>query len=90
LCTIAEGQEYRRKLTDFQTSAMIKVAATPADVRKRKILDSVNGMQFAQDQYAQHFGISVDTQMAKITGEHMFSKLILSLKRLSVKLQKPK
>ncbi|XP_046448978.1 protein argonaute-2-like isoform X2 [Daphnia pulex] len=68
LCSIAEGQEYRRKLTDFQTSAMIKVAATPADVRKRKILDSVNGMQFAQDQYAQHFGISVDTQMAKIQG----------------------
>jgi hypothetical protein len=47
---------------------MIKVAATAADVRKQKILDSVHGMQFAQDQYAQHFGISVDTQMAKIQG----------------------
>ncbi|XP_046635455.1 protein argonaute-2-like isoform X1 [Daphnia pulicaria] len=68
LCSIAEGQEYRRKLTDFQKSAMIKVAATAADVRKQKILDSVHGMQFAQDQYAQHFGISVDTQMAKIQG----------------------
>lgn len=47
---------------------MIKVAATPADVRKKKILDSVHGMQFGQDQYAQHFGISVDTQMTKIQG----------------------
>jgi eukaryotic translation initiation factor 2C len=72
LCSIAEGQEYRRKLTDFQTSAMIKVAATAADVRKQKILDSVHGMQFAQDQYAQHFGISVDTQMAKIQGTCVF------------------
>uniref|UniRef100_A0A0P5QUR0 Argonaute-2 n=1 Tax=Daphnia magna TaxID=35525 RepID=A0A0P5QUR0_9CRUS len=68
LCLIAEGQEYRRKLTDFQTSAMIKVAATPADVRKKKILDSVRSMEFDRDQYAQHFGISVDSQMAKIQG----------------------
>jgi hypothetical protein len=36
------------------------------------ILDSVHGMQFAQDQYAQHFGISVDTQMAKIQGTCVF------------------
>ncbi|XP_059352742.1 protein argonaute-2-like [Daphnia carinata] len=68
LCSIAEGQEYRRKLSDFQTSAMIKVAATPADVRKQKILDSVRSMQFDRDPYAQNFGISVDSQMAKIQG----------------------
>ncbi len=70
---IAEGQEYRRKLSDLQTSAMIKVAATPADVRKRKILESVRGMQFDKDLYAQHFGISVDSQMTKIQGQHLFS-----------------
>ncbi len=68
LCTFPSGQEYRRKLTDMQTSAMIKVAATPADIRKKKILDSVRDMQFATDSYTQNFGISVDCQMAKITG----------------------
>jgi hypothetical protein len=52
---------------------MIKVAATPADVRKRKILESVRGMQYDQDLYAQHFGISVDSQMTKIQGHHLFS-----------------
>jgi hypothetical protein len=52
---------------------MIKVAATPADVRKRKILESVGGMQYDKDLYAQHFGISVDSQMTKIQGQHFFS-----------------
>jgi hypothetical protein len=47
---------------------MIKVAATPADVRKRKILESVRAMQFDKDSYAQQFGISVDSQMIKIQG----------------------
>lgn len=68
LCSIAEGQEYRRKLTDFQTSAMIKVAATPADVRKQKILNAVKDMDFGKDEYSRQFGISVDTQMARING----------------------
>ena len=68
MCSIAAGQEYRRKLTDFQTSAMIKVAATPADVRKRKIIQAVQDMNFAADSYAQHFGISVDTKMAQVKG----------------------
>lgn len=47
---------------------MIKVAATPANVRKQKILDAVRDMQFSSDLYNQNFGISVDTQMAKIKG----------------------
>ena len=68
MCSIAAGQEYRRKLTDIQTSNMIKVAATPADVRKRKIIQAVQDMNFAADPYAQHFGISVDTKMAQVKG----------------------
>jgi hypothetical protein len=32
-------------------------------------------MQFGQDECAQHFGISVDTQMAKIQDIHVFLKL---------------
>lgn len=49
---------------------MIKVAATPADVRRKKILDAVAGMQFQKDQYSQNLGISVDSQMAKVMGKH--------------------
>jgi len=68
LCSIVEGQQYRSKLSETQLSALIKATATPADVHKKKILDCVRGMYFGQDQYAQRFGISVDTQMAKIQG----------------------
>jgi len=68
ICFIAEGQEYRRKLSDIQTSNLIKVAATPADVRKRKILDAVKDMKFATDAHCRNFGISVDSNMVQITG----------------------
>lgn len=51
---------------------MIKVAATPADVRKKKILDAVRDMQFGSDAYSQNFGISVDSQMAKIKGMYIY------------------
>ena len=53
LCTISPGQEYRRKLSDFQTPKMVKEAASSADVRKKKILDAVNrpNMKFATDHY---------------------------------------
>ena len=70
MCSIAAGQEYRRKLTDIQTSNMIKVAATPADVRKKKILQAVQDMNFAADPFAQHFGISVDSKMAQVKGNN--------------------
>ena len=51
---------------------MITVAVTRADVRKKKILDAVNQMKFADDPYAGEFGISVDSQMAKIEGKTRF------------------
>ena len=71
LCAFAEAQEYGWKLSDFQTSTLIKVAATPAYVRKRKILKSVRDMKLDKNVYAQHFGISVDSQMTKIQGQHL-------------------
>lgn len=49
---------------------MIKVAATPADVRKKKILQAIQDMNFAADPYAQHFGISVDSKMAQVKGKN--------------------
>jgi len=68
ICSIAAGQEYRRKLNDIQMSNMIKVAATPADLRKQKILNSVKDMKFSQDSYAKSFGISVDSNMTEVVG----------------------
>lgn len=72
MCSIPPGQEYRRKLNDIQTSNMIKVAATPADVRKAKILEAVRDMNFNNDAYAQKFGISVDNKMVQFEGDNSY------------------
>lgn len=50
---------------------MIKVAATPADVRKQKILDAVADMNFAKDEYCQKFGITIDSKMTLLTGSNL-------------------
>ena len=73
MCSIPAGQEYRRKLTDIQTSNMIKVAATPADIRRKKILEAVRDMNFNNDAYAEKFGISVDDKMVQFEGQFLFS-----------------
>lgn len=46
-----------------------EVAVTPVDVCKEKILDVVENMEFADDPYAKKFGITVDSQTAKIQGK---------------------
>ncbi|KAG8228781.1 hypothetical protein J437_LFUL006659, partial [Ladona fulva] len=38
LCTVAPGQVVMRKLTEMQTRNMVREAATPAPVRKEKIM----------------------------------------------------
>ena len=58
---------------------MIKVAATPADVRKKKILQSVQDMNFGADTYAQSFGISVDSKMAQVKGIVLLNKNVWGL-----------
>ena len=68
ICTIEEGQEYRRKLSDLQTSGMIKVAANPPHVRRSRIEEANRNMQFDNDQCAKSFGISIDSKMAQIKG----------------------
>ncbi|XP_070151437.1 protein argonaute-2-like isoform X3 [Polyergus mexicanus] len=40
LCTIVPGQSINRKLDEEQTSSMIKYAATPAPIRKRRVEDA--------------------------------------------------
>ena len=68
LCSIAPGQEYRRKLNEMQTTNMIRAAVTTADVRKKKIEDAMKDMNFNNDHYAKNFGISVDNKMVQLDG----------------------
>lgn len=50
---------------------MCRVAATTADVRKQKILESLDRMHFDDDPYAEMIGISVDSKMILIQGQHL-------------------
>jgi hypothetical protein len=59
---------------------MIKVAATPADVRKTKILQAVKDTNFGADPYGQSFGISVDSKMAEIEGTAFVALLIRNIR----------
>jgi len=47
---------------------MIKVSATPAQIRKKKILDAVKDMNFDKDSYTQKFGILVDNKTVQFEG----------------------
>ena len=68
ICTLEEGQEYRHKLSDIQTSKMIKVAATPAAERRKKIEAAVKDMNLNSDKTAQAFGVSIDSCMTQVKG----------------------
>ena len=67
LCSIVAGQEYK-KLSDKQTANMIKEAATPANLRKKKIVEAVREMNLAEEPYAANFGITMNNKMAQFDG----------------------
>ncbi|KAK4880345.1 hypothetical protein RN001_008491 [Aquatica leii] len=65
-CTIVEGQVIKRTMTSEQISAMIRVAATSTIDRKLKIMDGIRAANFARDDSAREFGISVNENFAQI------------------------
>ena len=68
VCTIVGGQRCVKKLTDIQTSNMIRHTAKPANERKRLINDAVRGADFEGDSVIQEFKIGVDTRMMEVQG----------------------
>ena len=66
VCEIMPGQRCMKKLTDTQTTRMIRETAKPASQRERTINDTVRRAQFNKDKVAGSFGISVDTKMVEI------------------------
>ena len=47
---------------------MIKEAATPANLRKKKIVEAVREMNLAEEPYAANFGITMNNKMAQFDG----------------------
>jgi eukaryotic translation initiation factor 2C len=68
VCCIVGGQRCIKKLTDMQTSTMIKATARSAPDREREINNLVRKADFNNDPYLQTFGISVSNQMTEVQG----------------------
>ncbi|XP_012943067.1 protein argonaute-2 isoform X3 [Aplysia californica] len=68
VCNIVGGQRCIKKLTDMQTSTMIKATARSAPDREKEINNLIRKANFNADPYLQTFGISINTQMMDVQG----------------------
>ncbi|KAK9870485.1 hypothetical protein WA026_008044 [Henosepilachna vigintioctopunctata] len=66
LCTLLPGQAVNRKMTEGQTSAMIRRAATSTTVRKEKILNSLQQTNHNSDLCIKEFGFTIGSAFEKI------------------------
>ncbi|XP_039253846.2 protein argonaute-2-like [Styela clava] len=68
VCNIVAGQRCIKKLTDIQTSTMIKATARSAPDRENEIANLVKKAQFNRDPYVKEFGIQVIDEMTEVRG----------------------
>jgi eukaryotic translation initiation factor 2C len=68
VCEIVSGQRCIKKLTDTQTSTMIKATARSAPEREREISNLVRRAEFTNDPFAHEFGISITSNMTEVKG----------------------
>ncbi|KAI6226677.1 Protein argonaute-2 [Aphelenchoides besseyi] len=77
VCEIVSGQRCIKKLTDVQTSTMIKATARSAPEREREIASLVRRAEFTNDPYAQEFGISISSNMTEVKGRILTAPKLL-------------
>ncbi|XP_059158958.1 protein argonaute-2-like isoform X8 [Physella acuta] len=68
VCNIVGGQRCIKKLTDMQTSTMIKATARSAPDREKEINNLVTKADFNNDVYLKTFGICVNYDMTELKG----------------------
>lgn len=68
VCHIVAGQRCIKKLTDMQTSTMIKATARSAPDREREINNLVKRADFNNDSYVQEFGLTISNSMMEVRG----------------------
>ncbi|XP_049838936.1 protein argonaute-2-like [Schistocerca gregaria] len=67
LCTILPGQVTFRKMTEQQTSTMIRYAATSTGDRMQKINTAIHQANFNKDNGIQEFGIVISDQFESVS-----------------------
>lgn len=68
VCNIVAGQRCIKKLTDMQTSTMIKATARSAPDREREINNLVRKADFNNDPFVREFGLSISNIMMEVRG----------------------
>ncbi|EEB20479.1 eukaryotic translation initiation factor 2C, putative [Pediculus humanus corporis] len=68
VCNIVAGQRCIKKLTDMQTSTMIKATARSAPDREKEINSLVRRADFNNDAYVQEFGLTISNNMMEVRG----------------------
>jgi eukaryotic translation initiation factor 2C len=68
VCNIVPGQRCIKKLTDMQTSTMIKATARSAPEREKEINNLVMRAKFHEDSFVRDFGITINNQMTDVKG----------------------
>jgi len=68
VCNIVQGQRCVKKLTDMQTSTMIKATARSAPDRQREIINLIKKADFNNDPYVKEFGLNISNNLMEVRG----------------------
>ncbi|XP_062030666.1 protein argonaute 1-like [Rosa rugosa] len=66
VCKIVEGQRYSKRLNERQITALLKVTCQRPQERERDIMQTVRHNAYAEDPYAQEFGIKISENLAQV------------------------
>ncbi|CAO4367291.1 unnamed protein product [Caenorhabditis nigoni] len=77
VCNVVSGQRCIKKLTDSQTSTMIKATARTAPERERDIANLVRKAEFSADPFAHEFGITINPAMTEVKGRVLSAPKLL-------------
>ncbi|CCD73272.1 Protein argonaute-1 [Caenorhabditis elegans] len=77
VCDIVPGQRCLKKLTDVQTSTMIKATARSAPEREREICKLVSKAELSADPFAHEFGITINPAMTEVKGRVLSAPKLL-------------
>jgi hypothetical protein len=67
VCNIVQGQRCIKKLTDMQTSTMIKATARSAPDREREINNLVRKADINNDPFVQEFGLNISRNLMEVS-----------------------
>ncbi|TMS18725.1 Protein argonaute-2 [Larimichthys crocea] len=77
VCNIVAGQRCIKKLTDNQTSTMIRATARSAPDRQDEISKLMRSANFNTDPYVREFGVMVRDEMTEVNGRVLQAPSIL-------------